>query len=82
VPLRLTGPVRLATALGYDAFDARCAVIDPPLLGDSRITRHGHEHEAVRQLAAEEVFEAGPALKVRPSPQVFASDFKEVEHDV
>ena len=39
----------------------RCTVIDQPLLSDCRIGESWHQYEPVGQLAAEEVFEVGPA---------------------
>jgi hypothetical protein len=63
-------------ALGDDSFDAGCTVVDQPLLGDCRIVRSWHQYESVRELTAEEVFEAGPTLEVRPPTKVGACDFE------
>jgi hypothetical protein len=39
----------------------RCTAFDQPLLSDCRIGESWHQYEPVGQLAAEEVFEVGPA---------------------
>jgi hypothetical protein len=64
------------------AFDSGFGVVAHPGAGDAEIGGHGHQHEAVRQLAAQEVFEEGAAGDVGLRADVGAGEGQDVEHDV
>jgi hypothetical protein len=48
---------------------------------DGRVGRPGHEHEPVRKLSPQELFEQGPAGAVALGPDVAVVEGEDVEHD-